>query len=249
MTADELIVSLAIPQSAIVGQRIAKKLLVENAAFTAADKRRINEGIEELTWVAALKPTSIGVSAYHDDVREYLEIAVLSLLLRHDAKTDRLVEIVHRAVPYPVLLITTETNAMSVSAAHKRNAQNEAGKVVLDDTVTEIRLPLAAALSSALPSMKIADQPTEHLFALYQGWIECLEAGQAALVTGRCSVANDTEAATARREAIAACTRITREITLLRSQGERETQIPRRVELNLEIRRLEAALVAAKSHL
>jgi hypothetical protein len=58
-----------------VNQRVPKKLLLENGAPTAADKRLINEGIEELLWLAALKPTTIGVPEYRDEVREYLEIA------------------------------------------------------------------------------------------------------------------------------------------------------------------------------
>ena len=89
-------------------QRVPKKLLLENGAPTAADKRHINEGIEELLWLAALKPTTIGVPDYRDDVREYLEIAVLRLSLRAGAKVPRLVEMVHRAVPYPLLLITAQ---------------------------------------------------------------------------------------------------------------------------------------------
>ena len=44
-----------------VDQRVPKKLLLEHGAPTAADKRQINDGIEELLWVAALKPTTIGV--------------------------------------------------------------------------------------------------------------------------------------------------------------------------------------------
>ena len=39
-----------------------------------------------------------------DDVREYLEIAVLSVALRAAAKPERLAEPIHRAVPNPVLL-------------------------------------------------------------------------------------------------------------------------------------------------
>ena len=86
-----------------------KKLLLENGAPTAADKRHINEGIEEVLWLAALKPTTIGVPEYRDDVREYLEIAVLRLTLRPTtARPARLVELVHRAVPYPVLLLTEQ---------------------------------------------------------------------------------------------------------------------------------------------
>ena len=63
-------------------RRVPKTLLLEHGAPTAADKRRINEGIERAAWVAALKPATIGVAAYRDDVREYLEIAVLHLELR-----------------------------------------------------------------------------------------------------------------------------------------------------------------------
>ena len=71
-------------------QRVPKKLLVENGAPTAADKRQINDGIEELVWLAALKPATIGVPVYRDETREYLEIAVLALTLRAGAKAARL---------------------------------------------------------------------------------------------------------------------------------------------------------------
>ena len=74
-----LIAAFDLPAGARVEQRVPKKLLVENGAPTAADKRPINEGIEEAHWLAALKPTTIGVPEYRDDVREYLEIAVLSI--------------------------------------------------------------------------------------------------------------------------------------------------------------------------
>ena len=55
--------ALALPANAKVEQRIPKKLLVEQGAPTAADKRQIQDGIEELQWVAALKPTNIAVPA------------------------------------------------------------------------------------------------------------------------------------------------------------------------------------------
>ncbi|MGH8566123.1 MAG: DUF4391 domain-containing protein [Gammaproteobacteria bacterium] len=51
-----------------MNQRAPKKLLLENGALTTADKRCI----EDLFWLAALKPTSIGSPGYGDEVREYL---------------------------------------------------------------------------------------------------------------------------------------------------------------------------------
>ena len=110
MTSDEMLAALDLPASSRVDQRVPKKLLLEHGAPTAADKRLINEGVEAVLWLAALKPTTIGVPEYRDDVREYLEIAVLRLTQRAGAKATRLVELVHRAVPYPLLLLTGRTN-------------------------------------------------------------------------------------------------------------------------------------------
>src|SRR5665213_1058686 len=99
MRFDSIISALALPAHARVDRRVPKKLLLEYGAPTAADKRKIQEGIEEITWVAALKPTNIGVPAFKDELREYLEIALVTVALRTDAKPTRLIELIHRAIP------------------------------------------------------------------------------------------------------------------------------------------------------
>ena len=99
MSEFDLIAALALPGSALVNRRVPKSMLVENGAPTPADKRRIRDGIEEIRWLAVLKPTTIGVAEYRDDAREYLEIAVLQVTLRPGARADRIIELMHRAVP------------------------------------------------------------------------------------------------------------------------------------------------------
>lgn len=249
MNSDRIIAALDLPPEARVDQRVPKKLLVENGAPTAADKRQINEGIEELLWLAALKPTTIGVPEYRDDVREYLEIAVLSLTLRPDAKTGRLVELIHRAIPYPLLLVAEQSDHLTLSLAHKRWSQGEAGKMVLDDAVTLCDLVEHATAAVFLESLSLALQPRAHLLDLYQGWINCLEAFQAARITGRLAPSTSSEAAAARREALVEYDRLVSQIAALRAQAERESQINRRVELNLEIKRLTTGLAEARAQL
>jgi hypothetical protein len=245
MKAADFIAALALPPEARVDRRVPKKLLVENGAPTAADKRQINEGIEELLWLAALKPTTIGVPEYRDEVREYLEIAMLSLTLRPDAKTGRLVELIHRAIPYPLLLVAEQSDNLTLSLAHKRWSQGEAGKMVLDDAVIQCDLVQHSAASAFLESLSLAAQPRSHLLDLYQGWINCLEAFQAAQITGRFVPSTSNESALARREALVEYDRLVRQIAALCAQAERESQINRRVDLNLEIKRLETELVEA----
>src|SRR5690554_6729337 len=142
LSAQTLIQALHLPESCRVDQRVPKKLLLEHGAPTAADKRLITDAIEEIQWLAALKPNTIGVPSYRDAQREYLEIAVLAVTLRgtvKSARLARLAELVHRAVPYPVLLLM-EAQALTLSLAHKRWAQNEAGKVVLDGDAVLVSL-------------------------------------------------------------------------------------------------------------
>ena len=252
MTAIAVIAALNLPAAARVDQRVPKKLLLENGAPTAADKRVISDGVEELLWLAALKPTTIGIPEYRDDVREYLEIAVLRLTLRSAAKATRLVELVHRAVPYPLLLLTQHGEQLGLSAAHKRWSQGEAGKTVLEGVV------VAAAWDAAHDgerwpafrhALALGKQPRTTLFALYQGWIDTLLALQAARVTGAFAVAANTEHAAARRDALQECARLDAEIARLRATAAKEKQMSRRVELNLELKRLEAAQTAARANL
>lgn len=253
MNGDALLAALDLPAGSRVDQRVPKKLLLDHGAPTAADKRNINDGIEELIWVAALKPTTIGVPAYRDDVREYLEIAVLRLTLRAAAaRATRLVELVHRAVPYPLLLLTAQADQSGLSAAHIRWSQGEAGNTVLEGDVVSAQYDggwddeRGAAFRDALA---LGGQPRATLYGLYQGWIDTLLALQAARVTGRFAVATDPQHAAIRREALQECARLDAQIARLRASAARENQMARRVELNLELKRVEMAQAVARAKL
>ena len=251
MSVSDLLAALDLPASSRVDQRVPKKLLLENGAPTAADKRLINDGIDELLWLAALKPTTIGVPEYRDDVREYLEIAVLRLTLRAGAKAARLVELVHRAVPYPLLLLTEQADhgaRPGLSAVHKRWSQGEAGKTVLEGDVVTVEWDaehIGERCPAFLDALALGKLPRATLYALYQGWIDTLLALQAARVTGAFAVAANAEHAAIRRDALQECARLDTEIARLRVTAAKEKQMSRRVELNLQLKQLESRLAEA----
>jgi hypothetical protein len=257
MDLDTLITAFDLPASCRVDQRVPKKMLVEHGAPTAADRRLINEAIEAVEWVAALKPNTIGVAPYRDEVREYLEIALLTVALREErataAQQTRLIQLIHRAVPYPVLLIAVAAPKLSLSLAHKRWAQNESGKIVLDGEVVRVSLPDDApsddALQRFLAALAISRRPGAHLQALYQGWMDTLTALAAARLTGRFALAQGAEQAAARRQALAQCQQLEAEAAHLRAQAKKEKQLARQVELNLRLKRVEAQLAACRQQL
>ena len=252
MNATDLVAALDLPSGCRLDQRVPKKLLVENGAPTAADKRRITEGIEEIYWLAVLKPANIGIPEYRDEVREYLEIALLSVTLRPGAKATRLAELIHRSVPYPVFLLMVQDEALTLSLAHKRWSQGEADKTVLDSGLVcvDLRGPLEVSPAQSFREMmSLSHQPGTNLHALYQGWIDTVLALQVASITGCFTVSVSPEHAEARRDALRECATLAAEIAALRSAAAKEKQIHRQVEINLEHKRLQAKLAVAREAL
>lgn len=245
-----IIAALALSADSRVDQRVAKTLLAENGAPTAADKRQIKDGIEELLWIAALKPASIGVPVYADETREYLEIAVLSLTLRAGAKAARLAELVHRAIPYPVFLILSQPDGLSLSLAHLRWSLGQSGQTVLEDSLVTVALNAEnPATGDFLASLNVAFQPRHDLRTFYQGWIVRFEGYTAAGITGAYTLHDTAEPGQARRKALAEHHRLTREIAGLHARAAKETQLNRRVELNMAIQNLNSQLQSISNNL
>ena len=236
--------ALGIPPGAIVEQRVPKKLLLDHGAPTAADKRQIQDGIEEIVWMAALKPTNIGVPAFEDLVRQYLEIAVLTVELRPAARPTRLIELIHRAIPYPLVLITEHSESVFLSLAHKRWSQGEAGKVVIDEVRQTAFNPDAPSAQEAafLASLAVSRLPSQDLFSLYDGMLARLAAFEASRITGAFAPPDSPEPASVLLEDLDRHARLQRDLDVLRVRAKREKQMNRRVELNLEIQRLELKL-------
>ena len=251
MTEQDLIAALDLPDSCRVGQRVPKKLLIENGAPNASDKRQINDGIEDIVWLAALKPNTIGVAEYRDEVREYLEISVLSVALKFNAdvpaKPARLAELVHRAIPYPTILLLKSQQGLMLSVAHKRWALSEADKVILDGDVVAVTL-LDDASSPAvetefLQALALRRQPQATLHVLYQGWMDSVQALQAAQLTGGFKLPDNPEQAARRLAALRKYRELEIKISKSRLAVGKERQMSRQVAINIEIRFLNNELL------
>ena len=264
LSSEQLISALCLPAEATVGQRVPKKMLAENltsrGTATSTDRKLLHEQIEEVTWVAALKPTNAGIPVYQDEVRSYLELAVLSVRLREGSQlapipakvspsVARLAELVHRAIPYPVLLVLDDNARLYLSLVHIRWAQKEADKAVLDgDLIQGVFVhngsPAASVMDADtvkafINAKDMSKQPRTDLLTLYHGWMDTLSAWQAAAVTGRFECVSPQQA-TARRAALRRCHELDAQISSLRAAASKEKQMARQVAANLEIKALMA---------
>ena len=232
--------ALEIPEACIVDRRIPKKRFSEEAP-TAADRRRIADGIDRIQWRAVLKPENTGIAGFKDQDRVVEELSVLQLELRSDQQSDRIIELVHRAIPYLVVLITQHEHHVSVSLADKRWSLAESSKMVLEEDVLRVDVSIDGSsehTSELIGHMALTQQPQASLYAVYRGWMDTIVAFIAAAYTGRFSLSESPEHAKRRRHALKRVEMLDTEIASIQRSAGKERQVAKRAEFNLRLQEL-----------
>lgn len=248
---EQIVAALELPAAAQVAKRVPKKLLLERGAPTAGDKRKIQDGIEAIHWIASLKPGNLNIQGYADARCEYHEIAVLRVEFRDKAKVARLVELIHRAIPYPVVLLAELGGRVLLSLAVKRRSEAEGGKFVLEHGVDSTGFidpdNPPTGYEDFLNSLSVTEQALTHLLAFYQSWAKRVLALQAASVKGHYRIEPGDGAVV--REALETRNSLEEAIAQLRTQAKKEKRLNRQVDLNLEIKQLESNLASITERL
>lgn len=236
---------LGLPDAAYLGKRVYKKLFLENADLSAADRRVFTDDVDTVTWQYTLKPSTINVNAYHDDERDYGELAVVEATLRDSKRVNRLAERIHRAIPYPLLLLLIHEEKFAVSTAHKRASKAETGVTVAEDIRLTNWIDSTAPThieQTFLESLALDELPQTDFHALYSAWHQRTIALACARLSGRFHIPSANETRTAQRKRLADCHQLENDIARLRTEIKKETRFNRQVELNTRIKGLEAAL-------
>jgi hypothetical protein len=239
--ADRLVEAFGLPEESRVDRRLPKASIAERGATTSRDRHLVKDGVEQVIWVAALKPSTVSIAPYRDEEREYLEIAVVHAVLRGNSRSDRIFSIIHRSIPYPVALVTETPSSIGLSFANKRWSKHQSEVVVLDgDVVTRSfdrgEVPFCESLLEALD---VSWHTEASFFDLYQRWIDVVAASLAAVFTGRFEPIRDPQRRARRMDALRHYRRLESEAGRLKTAAARERQISRRVTLNHELKRLE----------
>jgi hypothetical protein len=190
------------------------------------------------------------------DTTDVIEIALISAHLRpptREAQTRRLLQLIHRAIPYPVLLVAQAPEGTVLSLAHKRASLGEAGKWVVaegaDTHAFDPAHPTAAETQfmASLALEKLPRSALTDLRALYQAVADRITALAVAQVTGHFKVpeaaaATSTASVAAQRQALAERSRLIDQLASARNAAAKARQMSQRVELNLQIQRLQRQL-------
>jgi Domain of unknown function (DUF4391) len=247
MTPEDLIAAFALPAGP--PPRRVPKTSLSDYAPTAADRRLIDKALARLDWVAGLTPANIGVPAGEAEGLTIDTINLLSATTR-GPMPRRLAEIIHRAIPKPVILIHADEvgGAASLSLAPKRAAERETGRVVT--IAVHDSGPLTNADADFVVTLALSTLPTRDLAVLYAGLIERTEALAAARMAGRVfRLADSPEQHRQWRNAIAQSDQVSAEIALLSVTIRKQNRLATKVDSGEKVRLLKASLDKYRSAL
>lgn len=139
---------LKVPRDCIVDSVIPKKDIFEVADLNNKDKRIFIDLIKQIKWCYNFTEDNVRVSKYSDDIRNYDEVEVINITLKYDKvhkidigkfkeddKIDRIVDIVMRFIPYPIILTMQYDNELKFYSAHIRESKADYDKIVIDGKI------------------------------------------------------------------------------------------------------------------
>jgi len=235
----------ALPESTYLGKRIWKRMFHENAKLVARDKRILSEDVDTITWMHTLKSGTVPISPYVDERCDYSEIAVVEAMLKSPKRSARIAEIVHRAIPYPVVLVLADARSAQMSLATKRFSEAERDAIVADEFFATDWLDLEGPQpidEAFLASLALPHLPHTDFRALYSAWIDRVVALQCAQRTGAFRLTRTREESADRRVALASCCELEARIAEERAAVRKESQFNRQVDHNVRIKTLEEEL-------
>ena len=127
---------------------VPKKAIFEAAGSNTSEKKIFTDLIKRIKWCYKFTEDNLRVSPYLDDVRNYIEVEVISIELKYDnvhkisagkfkedSEIDDIVKTVMRFIPYPIILTTQYENELKFYVAHIRESKSDSDKIVIDDKI------------------------------------------------------------------------------------------------------------------
>ena len=223
---------LNIPKSCEVGNTIFKKLFYENVDLSTGDKKLFIDGINKITWLYCLKTETINIQPYKDEVREYTEIEVIEVEIASDIKLKRIAEIIMRTIPYPMQLIFRYESKTQFYVAHQRTNQIDSSKNTIEEFISSGWLESNSPL---LVKLDIRQMRFTNFYALYSDIVDAISIYNVSEIVP----AEVTLTGEQARKLAADIAAIEQEIAAIRAKLKQETQFNRKMEMSIEIKRLE----------
>lgn len=260
---------LSVPNSCVLNKPLFKKMFQEHADLDAKDKKALKDDVNKIRWLYTLKPSTINIAPFSDDLRDYGELAFLVVELSSAKNAERIGQLINRAIPYPTVIFFVLSENKGIEDNIKANDEpdvkdrenenaNEQLAICLADkrinkadkekwVIEALQLSPWLGLSSKtegeqefLNSVTFTGLPHSNFWQFYQAIIARVQAFQCAEISGRFHLASG-EVTQQQADQLNRYRSIENDIKKLRGQI-KQAEFSKQVVLNTQIKQQEQRL-------
>lgn len=212
-------------------QFIAKKNFLTLAELTKAEKEDLTNNVKKIVLSFQLEPSKSNIKSYKDEFHEYPLINFFTIEVTEGANTKRIAKFVMSSIPYPSVIVFRCDGNMQIVVAHQRINQNDSTKNVLEEMIT-LKWQVYQEKFFDISLMNLND-----FYSLYTDIVDFISihnAKESGVVNEEAPVDGETA-----RQILAKKQQIEMQIASFRARLKKETQFNIKMEINMEIKKLE----------
>ena len=141
---------IKVPDAAIVNSILPKQDIFNETGMNRSDKDYFVRYIKQIRWLYKFDDASVRIKPYETEDKSYLEAELISIKLkkefqeynhntgnyhRFDARLDRIVDILLRFIPYPILLCAEFNDEIKFYVSHISESKSDYDKITLDELI------------------------------------------------------------------------------------------------------------------
>lgn len=141
---------IKVPSAAIVNSILPKQDIFDATKMNKSDRDYFVRYVKQIRWLYKFDDASIRIKPYEDEEKTYLEAELISIKLkkefqdynhntgnyhRFDARLDRIVDILLRFIPYPILLCAEFNDEIKFYVSHISDSKLDYDKITLDELI------------------------------------------------------------------------------------------------------------------
>lgn len=211
-----------------VNQFIAKKNFINFGELSKADRDELSESVKKITLTYQLQPANIFIKPYKDDIREYPLINIIEVAVDIRANVKRLSYIIMASIPYPCVVVFLSERKMQLAVAHQRTNLNDRTKNVLEEII------LTGWLDFDENLFDVSKMNLTNFYTIYIDIVDTISIHIAKKVSAIMPLTGEQA-----RELTSKIEKIDTDLAILRSKLKKEIQFNRKMELNIDIKKLE----------
>ena len=227
------------PDRCLLNKRLTKVFFTKNFDLTSTEKKVLNSHVTKMEWLASIKPSNSNISKHEDNQYLFEEVQLMTCSISEDLQkvVKTVVGLFQKYIPYQIVLIIENETQWVMSTCDKKINQNDKSKRTIENyfTTSSIEKSTENKMNHVfVETLSFSQLNKTNLKSVYESFTDSIIQLKSATLTGSFSKERK-KRSKQDLEYLMKVESIQIELNSLKSQLKKETQINKRVSLNMEI--------------